>query len=351
VVYAENLETLCCAYAERKYTMTVNTKRLDPAKVTAEPIVSKGAKFLKHLKISFDEIYVPSMANNPVRKDGKNFENVNNLKQALEKGIKYNLLPPVVRKNPQFVNGKSYNYELVAGNHRWEALRDNNYKEWIFSLYEFGVDGVSDELSVQEFQLMENDHPPQLQASSDDLVNSIVKRMSLPDSDVVNTEFSIREYVNRVCKNRSASFKSGVVDKVITACGTWVDVVTYTGDDAKLWAEENGYVAGGYDAERDEHGWSVLDTRYQPKYTMIALMNYSETKKQSYFLYHTMAPTKSSSLNKKREEMIKNQKEIDKAILDVVAFVNANNGDLPWHVNGFLPQDRKANETDLIKIG
>lgn len=351
MVYTENLEILCCAYAEREYTMPVNTKKLDPAKVTAEPILVKGVKFLKHLKISFDEIHVPPMNNNSARKDSTNYENVNNLKQSLEKGIKYNLLPPVVRKNPQFINGKSYNYELIDGHHRWHAMQDSNYNEWIFSLYEFGVDGVSYENSVEDLQLSANDHPPQLPASVADVANIIVKRMSRPDSDIVNTEYSIREYVNRVCKNRATSFKTNVVNAVIKACGTWQDVVTYTANGVKEWVEDEGYVVGGkVDKTRDEHGWSVLDTRYINEFKMNGLLKWAETDKESYFLFHTLAPTKSQSLNAKRNAMVKHSKKTDAALFKFAEWV-VKNKRMPWHDIGFLPQDRKANETDLIKIG
>jgi hypothetical protein len=331
--------------------MAMNTKKLDVAKVTAEPIVVKGTKFLKHLKISLNEIHVPPMNNNSVRKDTTNHENVNNLKQSMEKGIKYNLLPPIVRKNPQFIDGKSYNYELIDGHHRWHAMQDGNCKEWIFSLYEFGLDGVSYENSVEDLQLTANDHPPQLPASVADVANIIVKRINSSESDIENNEYSIREYVNRVCKNRATAFKGKVEAAVIKACGTWQDVITYTQEGVNGWVAKEGYVVGGkLDKTRDEHGWSVKDTRFVNEFKMSGILKLAETNKESYFLFHTLAPTESQDLNAKRNAMIKHSKKTDAALFKFAEWV-VENKRMPWHDIGFLPQDKKANETDLIKIG
>jgi hypothetical protein len=327
--------------------MTVNTKDLDPKLVTAEPIVCKGAKFRKHLKVYLNEIYVPAMSNNVTRKNGKDPNNVNDLKQALSKGIKYHLMPPVIRKKQIFANGKRYDYELIAGNHRFEALKDNNFKEWIFSLYEFGVGGVSEDSSIKRFCLKENDHVPQLNASAEDIINIVLGEIA--DGVIGNDKYSIQEYVNDVCQNARTAMKTEIVKKIMASAATYQDVTTYTAPDAKQWAEDEGYVAGGYDEKRDENGWSVLDTRYISKYTMTAITNYADTGKQSYFMYHTMAPSEGSSLNTKRKDMIKAQKRIDDAIFKLVEFVNENKR-LPWYAIGFLPQDRKANEKGLIKI-
>jgi hypothetical protein len=331
--------------------MTVNTKALNPSKVTAEPIVSKGAKFQKHLKIYLDEVYVPAMANNPTRKDGKDPDNVNDLTQSLSKNIRYHLMPPVVRKKQIFANGKRYDYELIAGNHRFEALRNNKYSEWIFSLYEFGLDGTSEESSIIRFQLKENDHPPQLNASVEDVANSVVGEISRGSNEVVNTEYSIRDYVDSVCQNSKPQTKNAIVKRVMQSLGTYQDVVTYTADDVKRWAEEEGYVVGGkLDRKRDECGWSVLDTRYINEFKTNAILKLAETDKESYFLYHTLAPTESQNLNAKRSAMIKYSDNSDAAYFKFAEFVTKNKR-MPWHAIGFLPQDRKANETDLIKIG
>lgn len=330
------------------YIMTVNTADLNPSKVTAEPIVSKGAKFHKHVKIYLEEIYVPAMSNNVTRKNGKDPDNVNDLKQALSKGIKYHLMPPVIRKKQIFADGKRYDYELIAGNHRFEALKDNHFKEWIFSLYEFGVGGVSEDSSIKRFCLKENDHVPQLNASEEDIINTVLGEIA--SGEIINDKYNIREYVDDVCRNARASLKTIIVDKVMKSAATYQDVTTYTAPDAKQWAKNEGYVAGGYDANRDQNGWTVLDTRYIPRYTMAAITNYADSDKESYFMYHTMAPTEGSSLNDKRKDMIKAQKRIDDAIFKLVEFVNKNKR-LPWHAIGFLPQDRKANEKGFIKIG
>ena len=144
------------------------TSSLDKTLCKLPSIRAPGAKHLNTKLISLDQIYVAPYTDNPVRKKGKNLEHIDKLAISLSHGIDYNKRLPVVRKCNRIIDGKHYDWELVAGNHRFEALARNGYKEWIFDVYEFGVNGITFDDSLLTFQLEENNHVPQLEASQED---------------------------------------------------------------------------------------------------------------------------------------------------------------------------------------
>jgi hypothetical protein len=165
---------------------------------------------------------------------------------------------------------------------------------------------------------------------------------------VTNDEDSIRAFVNKFCKNKSANTKGAVVLKVIRACGTYQDVVTYTAKDAFTWIAENTdyTVAGKLDRKRNKFGWTVLEG-YQQEYVMNAIRKFSDTGKESYFVCHTKAPTDKMDLNDKRTNIVDSFEQIEIDLLKVMDFYSKNKR-FPWNTEGFLPQDHKVNENTII---
>ena len=324
-----------------------NTKTLNVNLITAFPIRCEGTRFLENLVIPLEDIYVPPMADNFARKEGKDPKHVMALKYALADGIDYSKAPPVVRKNSRILNGKHYKYELIAGNHRYEALYENKYEEWIFSVYEFGLDGCSFNQSKWSFQLKENDHLPQLVSSPEDIANAIVRIISEKIEEVPHTKEQIKDMVKKYTKTKVTD----IVNKIIAACGIYQDIVTYTQEDVKRFVSDNtDYVGSGHlDRKRKKIGWTVKEG-YEQEYVMNGMRKYAETDKESYFLCHTKSPTEKMNLKAKRESMLDTFDSLSNALVKTFEFWQKN-GRLPFSVEAFLPQDHKANEKGLIKIG
>ena len=324
-----------------------NTKTLNVNLVTASPIVCKGTRFLENLVIPLEDIYVPPMSDNFGRKEGKDPKHVMALKYALSDGIDYNRAPPVVRKNSRILNGKHYKYELIAGNHRYEALYENKYEEWIFSVYEFGLDGLSLNQSKWSFQLKENNHLPQLTSSAEDIANAVVRIVSEKVEEVPLTKEQVRDMV----KEYTNSKVNDIVNKIAAARGLYQDIVTYTQEDVKRFISDNtDYVGSGHlDRKRKKIGWTVKEG-YEPEYVMSGLRKYAETGKESYFLCHTKSPTERMNLKAKRESMLETFDTLSSALVKTFEFWQKN-GRLPFSVEAFLPQDHKSNEKTVIKIG
>jgi hypothetical protein len=327
-------------------------ENLDPEKVTFGVIVSPGAKYKDRKIIKLSEIYNPPMPTNPVRTKGKNLPHVQKLTKSLSADIDYSRMPPVVKEKTQLIDGKRYEYELIAGNHRLEAMGACNYDRWIFDVYEFALDGYSLIDSVRTFQLIENDHTPALESSTFDVTNSMAFLIENGSKLVIKDEASIASYVQTYLPHLHYQTQAKIIRQVVQKVGASQDVVTYTHADIKNWLEKNtNYkMAGDYDKNRNKAGYTCL-SRYEPD-TMFSMMKkLHEAGKESYVICHTSAPTQDKSLADKRKVIVDNFDRWEDIFRSLVVFYN-NNGRFPWVIEGFLPQDRKAqeDETKLVTV-
>lgn len=325
----------------------INT--LDASCVTFDPIEFLGTEFQGYSDLNLSLIYVPPMSENLVRVAGLDANNIDNIVQSFSNGIDYTLCPPIVYPKSQIVNGVHYKYVLVAGHHRFAALEKLNFTKWIFAVYELAKNGYSFEDSRDELQLIENNKRPQKESTIDDVANTISRMISHGSKLVTNDEASIRDYVNKVCSNKSSHARGSIVAKVVRLSGAHQSVVTYTASDVKKWLTQNtDYVnSGSFDSSRKKHGWSVKEG-YEYEYVMNATRKFAETGRESYFICHTKSPTDTRDLNTKRIEMMQTFQILEGALKDVCDYY-IKNQKFPWSVEGFLPQDHDANENIIIK--
>jgi hypothetical protein len=186
----------------------------------------------------------------------------------------------------------------------------------------------------------------------DDVSNVLCKMIEHNSKLVQNNEQSIAAYVDSYCPNMHHGTKGKIVRTVVSMCGAYQDVVTYTPHDLDRWVDQytNYKTNGDYDHKRKKYGWSVKEG-YEYEYIMNSARKFSETGKESYFLCHTKSPTRKQDLNDKRTKMIAKFEELETALLSVFEFYQEN-GHFPWSVAGFLPQDKKNKEdvTSIIPI-
>jgi hypothetical protein len=332
----------------------INT--LDPSKVTFGHFTTPGVKFIDRKIIPIDKIYVPPIKDNPVRKKGKNYNNIQRLSESFRNGISYAQCPPLVREKVQQIDGHIYEYELVAGQHRWEAFMILGYTMWIFDVYEITGNKYSTyEDSLRTLQLKENDHAPHQETSEDDAVNIICRLLDRMSKIVAPNSDSIRAYLDAHCKNMHHNTKAKVVRDVVrnmqkNGVSVYSDIVTYTASDVNGFVQKktNYVTQGEFDKKRNSYGWSVLEG-YEYEYVMSAAKKFSETGSPSYFICHTKSPTEKYPLDEKREKMMMQFQKLETALLDVMKYYEENKS-FPWKVEGFLPQDVKAGEETLIKV-
>jgi hypothetical protein len=210
----------------------INT--LNPSKVTFGQYNTPGVEYIDRRIVDLSKIHIPSMKYNPVRKKGKNVFNIQRLTESFRNGINYSQSPPIVREKVQLIDGHTYEYELIAGNHRLEALFANNYSKWIFDVYAITGDEKSTyEDSLRTLQLDENDHSPHLATSENDAVNIICRLLDRNSKLVQPNIDSIRDYLDAHCKNMHGNTKAKVIRDVVrnqqkNGVIVYSDTVTYT---------------------------------------------------------------------------------------------------------------------------
>ena len=116
----------------------------DIKKLTRALIVSEGFRQKDIIEISLDKIYIPFNANdrpaNMARPEGLDQLNVATIQSSMSSGIDYNKPLMIVKKlsgKDAIINGKTYEYILIAGFHRMNALNKLSIKSWLFDVYEF----------------------------------------------------------------------------------------------------------------------------------------------------------------------------------------------------------------------
>jgi hypothetical protein len=328
---------------------------LEINKLTRTLIVSPGSKHIETKIIPTSKIYVPKSAKgktlNRARKKYLNQDHINKLAVAL-KEIDYSKRPPIVTKKHQWVEGVFYEYELVAGAHRFSAFEKMGISEWIFDVYELGTQGVKSDLAMSTLQIRENDHQPELASTADDLTN--IMSYLISKNLIGNTEQSISDYLAENTSNLNGNTFKKVVLSTVRKNGAYQDIRTFPSSDIPAFMEKNikqgekyPYVCGGsHDVKRDKFGWSVLEG-YEYEYLTNALKRLDETDKASYFILHTKAPTEKRGLDTRRKDMKKSFEQLERGIEKAYKY-KKKHGEWPWNIEAFLGQDVKNKESNFL---
>ncbi len=312
-------------------------------------IQSKGSKLVDYKIIDLDRIYAPPATDrNKARAEGLDETNVQDLEQSLPQGINYGEKPMVVRKNSQVIDGESYDWELICGHHRFEALTNLGQSCYYFAIYEFGTDGVKTFKAILDFQLKENNPLPRKASSEIDVINAGSRLIH--EKLLKNDDESVREWVNSVCSNKANITKGKIIAAILQANGASQDITTFTTKGAYNWIKKNtNYtIAGKIDKNRNKHGWTVKEG-YEYEYIMNAVKKFAQTGKESYFVCHTKAPTATMSLQDKREKMLETFQNLEDSLVRVVDFYNEE-GRFPWEVEGHMAQDHSKQEKGVVKL-
>jgi hypothetical protein len=313
-------------------------------------IRAKGSRLKDYVIVDLSRVYCPPGSDrNPTRKDGLDEQNIKDLEQSfLNQGVIWSHKPMCVRWNPQVIDGVSYDYELIAGNHRFEALENIGQKSWYFAVYELAVDGISYSKSRMFFQLIENNHDPRKSSTMADIINAtswLVGR-----GELAADEKSVKEFIDETCFNKAATSRGQIVAAVLQLNGISQSIVTYTTKGAANFiAKSTDYTnCGKLDKKRNKHGWTVKEG-YEYEFIMSAVKKFAQTGKESYFVCHTKAPTETMTLEDKRQKMKDTFGTLEDSLITVVDFYNKK-GRFPWEVEGFMAQDHDKEEKGVVKV-
>jgi len=327
---------------------------LDKNKVTRTLIVSPGSEYVETKLLNRKLIYVPISAKgktiNKARAKSLNENHINKLTESFKNnGIDYSKNLPIVVEKKQWVDGVFYEYELIAGAHRFEAFRKLDINEWLFDIYQFGIDGIAKDLARSSLQIRENDHTPELPNTAIDLINIVSYLIN--KKLLKNTEYEIGNYLHDNSKNLHSSTMAKVIRGAVATNGAYQDIKTYPSEQLSEFLASNpenqNYAWGGeFDAERDKFGWTVLEG-YENEYVTNALKRLDETGKGSYFIMHTKAPTEKRGLKLRRKSQIGAVTQLERGIEKAYKF-REKNGEWPWNIEAFLAQDVKNKEKTFL---
>ena len=336
-----------------------DTKSIDPSLVTFTELKSPGVRKKNRLIIPFSEIYVPSLKSgdgNKVRTH-KNIPHIQRLEISFTQGIDYSQMPPTVIEKARIEDGDIKKYELVTGNHSFEAMKNIGYTEWVFDIYEIPSNneyGYED--SIRTFQLKENNDIPKLGSSHDDVTNTITRLIAHKSKLVYPDEDSIVNYVDSVCTYMHFQTRQKIVRDTLrklknNGFNVYTDYQTYTPVDVKEFLDKNTDLvsSGNYDFTRNKVGWSILEG-YEYEILMNAVKKYHKEGKESYFTIHTKRLTDDlPSAAQKRKRMLESIHDLEQSFLSVFEYYSEHKK-FPWEVMGALPQDILNGEDKYIYL-
>jgi hypothetical protein len=321
---------------------------LDPKKVAPTPFVGPGVKYRDVDVINLDDIWVEPRENNHARHDTLDEYQIQKLVVQLGNGINYNLSPPIVKElvNPIVVKGKTYHYILICGHHRFEAMMRLGFDRWIFWIYDLCLNGYSIDDSKTTLQILENDHNTPLPNKAEDVSGAVSHLIQHNSKLVINTEDSIKNYIDTYCKNMHHNTRAKAVAQVMSKLGTYQRVVTYTSDNADEWIKKyTDYTNNGeFDAKRNENGWSLYEG-YEYELLFNAMNKLVETTRSSYFVCRTKAPTEERNLDTRRKDMLKRVEKLENSLLRTFQYYQEH-GKFPWRVESWYPQNTETEPKD-----
>jgi len=307
----------------------------------------KDVKFVTRKLVSLSSIYSPPDIENPARNHKKDQENIDGLaKDFKDNGISYADAPPILEKikGGLVKNGITYDYKLVCGGHRVDAMHINGYTKWVFDVYSFH--GQNPDAAKTSLQFVENNHKVRLASRPVDIQKGL--NTLIGNKSIENTESAIRNWITTHCTNLKPGAVGNIVGSVIRANGAWQDEVKYTAGDAQKWVETytDRTIRGIVDKSRDQHGWAMKEG-YEDEYTYSIINKFGETGKESYIMGHTNGSTETNSLAWKRINQKMKFDKFEANLLKVMDFYQKFKR-FPWHINLWFGQDRKNGETNEL---
>lgn len=300
--------------------------------------------------IAFNEIIIDN-DNNVARSGGSNPTIQNQLKEALATRILTSeCLPVVERIAPVSKNGTSdyYDYMLVDGYNRIEALKQLGYTGYLFDIAEFGSETVGYEDARLRFAMRSNSPRPKSDSRDSDIeraLKTLVKKKKIecePNaiSDWITDNCGVRR--DRATRIAHIVAKDHGSDDAITL---WTP--TMIRDEVQDYGVTS---YGQYDISRQECGWTVK-TGYERELFISILRKLRLTKNTSYITIHTKMPTGNQTIESLREEILESFDELEKDYEYYSRWKARNGGESCWRIEGALPQKKsERDKKEIVKL-
>lgn len=289
------------------------------------------------IQIKLADIHIDDAHGNSAREHGTNPASVERMKNSLSKGWMTHEFLPAVRK---LANSNGYQWELVYGYTRTEAMEmlyGSNFSMWFNEIY-------CDESNIRKVRSTENEGLIKTPNKESDLKHTILQEIK--DGYLKNDSKAIMTWLNDVCPTRDDASKNRILLMVEESAGTQTDFQTWTSVKADRWVKNHSsipYVFGG-GVVNGVHTF-MCRSGYQYRTFQRMIKHYLKDGLPCQVVLHVDSPTKNSTLEKRRQQTLKEWYEgINnlKAIGADVSFMS---------VAGFLPQEKGVdNWSKLVDV-
>ena len=174
---------------------------------------------------------------NKARAKGTDTVHADALYGELERGIRYDQLPPIVIKTGEV-------YRLVDGFTRLRALKRRRQEKWVFDVYELN-EGFKIEDLLDEIGLGANNHISQKKSVLDDFVGKGIDWVKRQDENDKISKVQIKEWVNNIPHSFSDNSVNTIVNRIFERAFPDTSVATFTEAGASSYLEPLGYSSKG----------------------------------------------------------------------------------------------------------
>lgn len=320
-------------------------------KNTAENFFTKSYKKYLHLgnnlefnliKISLNSILKEdSIEKNIGRPERHTTKELQRIARDLGNGVKpYLDLPIVVKNNDPDVD---FEYKLIAGFGTLNGLGENGVSEYWFYEVKNATPSQLGEIATYENTCHIND--TKYNTGELGIIHHIKNEIAKKHKELINTEDSIINYIDRVWPGMPDEVKGRIVQKAKNAQTKVRTFNTYNATSVKTWLDETAdtrghFIFGGkFDKEKNMYGY--LGANVQDP-ILRAASKYIETGKKSYVVLHVKDPG-TKTVKQLREHKIKEFNDM----LYMLKSLGVKNLNF-IKILGFLPQDTKNEDKRFL---
>lgn len=316
----------------------------------ANPILSslprrqfKGARYVETVILPVEDVdRGGDWEESQIRVAGTDGDNKQNLLEDLEKGIRYDQLPPIVIKD-----GNKNKFKLVDGFTRTWALLQLTQKYWVFDRYE--IDPTFDTQDVlEDMSLGANSHAPNKGAAKEDFIKTGIDRVNRGHLPKVLD--AILEWIESVPNVFSKKTRKTIATRIFKETVSVSKLRSLELDDVKqIIRSQSEYQVGGKIDQKNRYGRVVnaANDLYTLRNFKFILEDYAKTGRSTMVTLYS-----SSALS---PEELKEQRNTAKAELEAfhslaIRYVSKflETGVKPFEIVGSIAQIKGEEDGKVI---
>ena len=261
---------------------------------------------------------------NRARSEGTSTVHADALFNELERGIRYDQLPPIVIKTGEV-------YQLVDGFTRVRALKRRRQEKWVFDVYELN-EGFKLRDLLDEIGLGANNHVPSLPATKASFILTGIQWVYEQEENTIS-KIQIKEWVNNIPHSFSNRDVNGIVDRIFDQSYPDASVATFTEAGASSYLEPLGYSSKG---RPDDDGFlgrtfaASSNATHGPRNFCHVLKDFKEHGRKTRINLFAPNGTKAKDVEKVIQAQKKELLELAEAIQEMSVLIKGDKNWMPF---------------------